>query len=145
MVAYRILFIGLTAAVVGMSQACDVLRLASTVEVPATIIFHGTVADITVPDTVTHGAPFQVVFHSSENGCTDKSPRNEVTLAGDSVLIRSFITTERTCGNDALLIMLHSIAVTANQPGVLRIYVAGRKQDGNTVSDTTVTRTIYVR
>lgn len=136
----------LAAAVAGLLDACRSIAELSRSEWPAAIVFDGDSTPITVADSVSRSTPVSIAFHSFETNCTDTPPREDVHVSGDSVLIRSFVTTDRGCASDdVLFVVLHSVAIQLDQPGAVHIYVLGRNESGGVPGDAILTRTISVR
>ncbi len=129
------------------TTACDQSSGPSTDSVvrPATLIFAGDSAAITVPDSAIAGAPVAVTVRSEGSGCTTMDNTQVDNLPGSAV-IRPFVREPAPAGQVACpgigRIFTHEAQLVFTQVGNATIVVHGLK--GSERTEVSVTRSLRV-
>lgn len=118
-----------------------------TVLRPASLVFQGDSADVTVPDTVLLGLPIPVLARSWGGGCTAAAPTG-VTVTGTRIDVHPMVTEPHPAAQVACPAILrtidHPTQVTYNRVGEVTIVVHGRS-DPRRGPVTVMRRTVVVR
>lgn len=138
---------GACAAALSLLAACgdDGGLVPVTVLVPASVVFYGDTAAVTVPDSVRAFVPFVVTVQSFGGGCIALD-QTGVVVSGNRADVRPLVREPHpaapvACTSD-LRILTHSAPVTFTQPGTATVVVHGRAQPG--ASTQRITRTVRV-
>lgn len=116
-----------------------------TVLQPASLVFYGDSADVTVPDTVVLGLPIVMAARSFGGGCTGVS-QTGVVVRGTRIDVHPTVTAPHPAADiicpAILRVLTHPASITYNREGPVTIVVHGRRDpDGGAVS---FTRTITI-
>jgi hypothetical protein len=107
--------------------------------------YHGTSAEVTVPETARVGEPFAVRVVTWGGGCTEKG-ETDVTRSGTRVDVRPYDLTasgaDIACP-DILLRLVHEATVRFDAPGTATVRVHGRVEPG--ARTIVVTRTVVIQ
>ncbi len=135
------------AAALSLLTACgdDGGLVPTTVLLPATVVFYGDTAAVTVPDSVRAFVPFVVTVQSFGGGCIALD-QTGVVVSGNRADVRPLVrephpAVPTVCTAD-LRILTHSAPVTFTQPGTATVVVHGRARPGATAQQ--FTRTVRV-
>lgn len=114
-----------------------------TVLQPASLVFYGDSAEVTVSDTVVLGLPISVAARSFGGGCIGLA-RTGVVVRGSRIDVHPMVTAphpaaEIACTAD-LRILTHPASIPYNREGPVTVVVHGRRDpDGAAVSFTRTT------
>jgi hypothetical protein len=138
---------GALAAALSLCTACgdDGGLVPTTVLLPATVVFYGDTAAVTVPDSVRAWVPFVVTMQSFGGGCIVQD-QTGVVVTGNRADVRPLVrephpASQTPCTAD-LRILTHSAPVTFTQPGAATVVIHGRARPGETAQQ--FTRTVRV-
>ncbi|HEX9940329.1 MAG TPA: hypothetical protein VGB15_24560 [Longimicrobium sp.] len=94
--------------------------------VPARLVLVGDTAEVTVPDTVARGEPFQVRVVAFAGGCRQERAGTEVSRAGQRAVITPYHYLRRSpvCTDD-LVFFPHDVTLRFDEPGVAVVQVRG--------------------
>ena len=127
--------VALPALVVTVS-AClgaDIFGL-DTVAEPALIIYAGDTSEVTIPESVTRGVPFEVRIRTFGGGCTRQTGRTNVVEQGNEIVILPY--NKRSVGDGVctadIKYLIHTVRVTRDAPGELGLRIVGDRKDGST-------------
>lgn len=123
--------------------ADDAGLVPQTVIRPASLVFYGDSADVTVPDTVALGLPIAVAARSFGGGCVGLAQVG-VVVRGTRIDVHPMVTEPHPAADIVcpaiLRLLTHGASVTYNREGPVTIVVHGRRDpDGGTVSFTRTT------
>jgi hypothetical protein len=124
-----------------LCAGCDLAKLIGSAETHSQ---PGRISGTELPDTATHGVPFQIRVTTSGNLCLKGLDRTDVTyVAADTAMVAPYDNVSSgPCGGDALRIIAHITSITFPKTGVAVVRFIGVKDDAGT--PTTVERTVTI-
>ena len=103
----------------------------------AVIIYAGDTSEVTVPESVSRGEPFEVHIRTFGGGCTRETGRTHVVEREGEIIILPY-NKRRTGGgvcNADIKLLTHSASLTRDQPGMLLLRIVGHRRDHSTNFD----------
>ena len=138
MLRYIVLLLRLVTfpALVATITACRGVNIfgPDTVAERALIIYAGDTSELTIPDIVTRGVPFEVSIRTFGGGCTRRTGRTNVVEQGNEVVILPY--NKRSVGGSVctadIKYLTHAVQLTHDTPGDLVLRIIGDRKDGST-------------
>jgi hypothetical protein len=108
------------------AAACSILD--PTFEAPATIIFGNDTAQITAPESVARGVPFDVTVRTFGGGCTRTTAQTRQAVSTGLVEVYPYNQTRRSdvCTSD-LRFLTHTVTLQFADPGAVTIRIIGQQ------------------
>lgn len=113
-----------------LASGCSILGLGDT-ERPGVIEFYGEAAEIFVPDTVSAGVGFEVVFYTFGGGCVSRGDTDVQVTENIAVLTPTDVHSDADVCTAELRYLDHTTTVRLDVPGAGAVIVTGRTEPGD--------------